>query len=614
MAILIPSLSTCVSRMTSGERRFGTRLEEKLENDYLCWYDVSIGERNQHPDFIVFHPSRGLLVLEVKDWRVGTLRSMTKQHALINTDAGTKEVMNPLEQARQYLYAVTNKLERDPLLVWPSGSLKGKFFFPYGIGVVLSNISRKQFDEGDLGAVLPAHLVICQDDMLESVDAEAFQARLWGMFPVKFKMKLSMPQIDRVRWHIFPEVRLGAQAGLFDEADQTTTEIPDLIRVMDLQQEQLARSLGDGHRVIHGVAGSGKTLILGYRAEHLAKLCRRPIAILCYNKTLAAKLSDTIAQKGLADKVVAVNFHVWCVRQLATYNVEQPEKTGNLDTFFEDCVEKVISGVDRDLIPRGQYDAILIDEGHDFKPAWFKLIVQMVNPETKSLLVLYDDAQSIYHHAKRLKFSFSSVGIQAAGRTTILKLNYRNTAEILAVARAFAAELLTAHNTEDDEAPTVQPMSTGRHGPKPVLVQLPSLEKEAEFLADKLAAANKTGTPWSEMGLIYRRQGVGKVLAEVLKRRAIPFQAPQMSKWSTYAPNHNSVKLVTMHSSKGLEFALVGIPGLGAALKDGDAVEDEARLLYVAMTRATHELVMTCDGMTSHTEKLQRAMSVLQAM
>jgi superfamily I DNA and RNA helicase len=42
------------------------------------------------------------------------------------------------------------------------------------------------------------------------------------------------------------------------------------MRVMDLQKEQLARSLGDGHRVIHGVAGSGKTMILGYRAEYLA--------------------------------------------------------------------------------------------------------------------------------------------------------------------------------------------------------------------------------------------------------------------------------------------------------------------------------------------------------
>jgi hypothetical protein len=613
MATLIPSVSVCKSRMTSGERRFAERLDDKLEDDYLCWYDVSIGERSQHPDFIVFHPSRGLLVLEVKDWRVSTLRSMSKQHAVIVTDTGTKEVLNPLEQARQYLYAVTNKLERDPMLVWPSGSLKGKFFFPYGSGVVLSNISRKQFDEGELGEVLPSHLVICQDEMTDSADAEAFQAQLWGMFPVKFKMKLSLPQIDRVRWHMFPEVRIPAQPDLFDDAGQTSTEIPDLIRVMDLQQEQLARSLGEGHRVIHGVAGSGKTLILGYRAEHLARLCTRPIAILCYNKTLAARLNATMEQKGLADKVIAVNFHAWCVRQLNTYHVEKPANTGDMDAFFEACVEHVIRGVDNDLIPRGQYDAVMIDEGHDFKPSWFKLIVQMVNPDTQSLLVLYDDAQSIYHQTKKLKFSFSSVGVQAKGRTTILKLNYRNTAEILAVARAFAAELLTAHSTEDDEAPTVQPMSTGRHGPKPLLVQLPSLQKEAEYLADKLSAANRTGTPWNEMALIYRRYGIGKALSEVLQRRAIPFQW-QQAKGAAFSPTHDSVKLITMHSSKGLEFTLVGIPGLGAALKEEEAVEEEARLLYVAMTRATHELVMTCDGMTAHTEKLKRAMTVLDVM
>lgn len=434
-----------------------------------------------------------------------------------------------------------------------------------------------------------------------------------GMFPIKFKMKLSLPQINRVRWHMFPEVRIGVQADPCEEHGQISTEIPDLIRVMDLQQEQLARSLGEGHRVIHGVAGSGKTLILGYRAEHLAKLSQRPIAILCYNKTLAAKLAAMIEQKGLGDKIVAVNFHAWCMRQLDTYHVDKPAKSADLDAYFEACIDSVIRGVDSDLIPRGQYDAVLIDEGHDFKPAWFKLIVQMVNPETKSLLVLYDDAQSIYHTAKKLKFSFSSVGVQAAGRTTILKLNYRNTAEILAVARAFAAELLTAHNTEDDEAPTVQPMSTGRHGPKPILVQLPSLQKEAEFLADKLVAASKTGTPWGEMALIYRRYGVGKVLAEVLKRRDIPFQWPQV-KGAAFSPVHDSVKVITMHSSKGLEFSLVGIPGLGAELKEDDIVEDEARLLYVAMTRATHELVMTCDGITPHTDKLKRAMTVLETM
>jgi hypothetical protein len=92
------------------------------------------------------------------------------------------------------------------------------------------------------------------------------------MFPHTFGGALSLPQLDRVRWNMFPEVRVQTQGALFDDND-ADAELPSIMRVMDLQQEQLARSLGDGHRVIHGVAGSGKTMILGYRAEYLAKAC-----------------------------------------------------------------------------------------------------------------------------------------------------------------------------------------------------------------------------------------------------------------------------------------------------------------------------------------------------
>lgn len=51
------------------------------------------------------------------------------------------------------------------------------------------------------------------------------------------------------------------------------------------------------------------------------------------------------------------------MRQLDTFYVERPAKNADLNAFFEECVENVIRGVDRDLIPRGQYDAVLIDEG-----------------------------------------------------------------------------------------------------------------------------------------------------------------------------------------------------------------------------------------------------------
>ena len=599
--------------MTSGEKRFAYRLEDKLEDDYLCWYDVSIGERTQHPDFLVFHPSRGLLVLEVKDWRVSTIQSIDKQRVAIVTERGVKHVLNPMEQARQYMYYVLQKLERDPQLVWPNGSLKGKPFFPYGHGVVLTNISRRQFNDAGLGDVLPAHLVICQDELTESVDMEAFQKRLWDMFPIKFRMQLSLPQIDRIRWHLFPEVRISVQSDMFAQAGQTAVEIPDVLRVMDLQQEQLARSLGEGHRVIHGVAGSGKTLILGYRAEHLAKICQRPILVLCYNKTLATKLSGVVEARGLTEKVHVVNFHAWCTRQLKTYNVGTPPRNSDTTAYFDACVERVIRSVDQKLIPSAQYDAVLIDEGHDFKPEWFKLVVQMIHPDTNSLLVLYDDAQSIYGGAKKRDFSFSSVGIQAKGRTTILKLNYRNTAEILSVARAFADDLLSPIDTEEDRQPTVQPMSTGRHGAKPLLVKFPTPQAEAEFIAGKLVEANKLGMPWNDMAILYRRYNVGQQLSELLVRKGIPCQWQQDNKQS-YTPLHDSVKLITMHSSKGLEFPMVCIPGMGLSAKADDDVQQEARLLYVAMTRATHELVMTHGDTSLLTEKMQKAMGVLETL
>jgi superfamily I DNA/RNA helicase len=58
----------------------------------------------------------------------------------------------------------------------------------------------------------------------------------------------------------------------------------------------------------------------------------------------------------------------------------------------------------------------------------------MVDPATNSLLLLYDDAQSIYQRRAGTQFSFKSLGIQAQGRTTILKINYRNTRQILQTA------------------------------------------------------------------------------------------------------------------------------------------------------------------------------------
>lgn len=90
MTTLIPSMGACVARMTSGERRVAERLEAKLDADYLLWYDVPVGLRHTHPDFVVLHPSRGILVLEVKDWKLSTIQQADKNDWVIAPDGTPK--------------------------------------------------------------------------------------------------------------------------------------------------------------------------------------------------------------------------------------------------------------------------------------------------------------------------------------------------------------------------------------------------------------------------------------------------------------------------------------------------------------------------------------------
>lgn len=602
MAILIPALGAC-KFAAAGERRCAERLQQKLEDDYLLWYDVPVGPANAHPDFVVMHPRRGILILEVKDWKRETIVGGDKQSFEINTAQGRKYVANPLEQARHYAHAVADALKKDPQLVFADGKLMGQLLFPWSYGVILTNITRRDFDDGGLADVIPANRVICKDEMTESVDAEQFQQRLWDMFTLRFKGALSLPQIDRIRWHLFPEFRIVPQQGDLLAADEPAA-LPDLMRVMDLQQEQLARSLGDGHRVVHGVAGSGKTLILGHRALHLAAVCAKPILILCYNRRLADRLSYLMATKNLGDKVVVKNFHAWCHAQLTTFNVGLPTKADD-EQFFEAMVERVIDAVAQQQIPGAQYDAVLIDEGHDFKPEWFKLVVQMVNPASNALLVLYDDAQSIYQQPVRRKFSFKSVGIEAQGRTTVFKINYRNTKEILRVAQRFAADLLTAHDADEDHIPTLTPVPIGRSGTEPLFIQLPSLEEEGAWIANHLKAAHARGLAWHQMAILCREYApTAKPILKTLAREGVP---ATWHKQLNFAPTQDTVKIITMHSCKGLEFPLVVIAGIGQMDPPAETETDEARLLYVAMTRATQTLTLTANRESGFAKRVREA-------
>lgn len=73
-----------------------------------------------------------------------------------------------------------------------------------------------------------------------------------------------------------------------------------------------------------------------------------------------------------------------------------------------------------------------------------------------------------------------------------------------------------------------------------------------------------------------------------------------------FDPGADSVKVMTMHSSKGLEFPVVAIPGLGFMPHRDYDIHEEAKLLYVAMTRAMDKLLLTCSKDSQFVSRMQQ--------
>ena len=63
---------------------------------------------------------------------------------------------------------------------------------------------------------------------------------------------------------------------------------------------------------------------------------------------------------------------------------------------------------------------------------------------------------------------------------------------------------------------------------------------------------------------------------------------------------------MTMHSSKGLEFTIVAVSGIGNMPADGEDPVSAAKLLYVAMTRSTEKLLLTSHRETEFLSQLKQ--------
>ncbi|ELE2988878.1 TPA: NERD domain-containing protein [Escherichia coli] len=567
--------------MTAGEKRVASRLEAFMSNECLVWYDIPVGRKNRHPDFVIIDPENGLVFLEVKDWTVHTLHQVNHEQVILETNGILKSEINPLLQVRRYACDTVNALPADSRLRQNDGQYKGRLNLAWAYGVVFTRITRQQLkalagnDENAVERIFPSAQTICQDDMTQSVLPDIFRQKIAGMFTMGFRTRVTPQVRDILRAHLFPEM---------------TVRQHSQIKIMDIQQEILARNIGDGHRVIHGVAGSGKTMILLFRCLYLAETTPGKILVLCYNITLASYLRECIESRGLKSRVTVFHFHSWCASMIKRYGIQV---TAGGKDYPEKCFSALEDAVNSGTITDTGYDAVLVDEGHDFESRWLALIARLFDNASRSLLLMYDDAQSIYRRERALNFSLASVGIQAQGRTSVLPVNYRNTKRILHFAYAFSREYFEKH--QNREIPFVQPQAGGEEGTEPEILRCASESDEAVQVVGWLEKRYTLCGHWSDMAVLCPAEFSVKHLKEVMTQRGIPYATCFDSEGKKkYSRRKDVVHLLTYQSSKGLEFPYVAVIN-ASFVHSGAADESEViPALYVAFTRATRELLVTC--------------------
>ena len=180
MAEMIPDTLPALS--TAGERRVFASLA-RLPDNCLIYYEPVV--RRRYPDLIAILPEVGVLVIEVKDWRLAELGSV---NADTITRRGTATVVpHPRRQARGYMLRLMDECRRHPragMLMQTEGRHAGGYAFPFCHIAVLSNINRSQIEREaqELTLLFPSGTTITCDELAtwDALEPQALLAETQG--------------------------------------------------------------------------------------------------------------------------------------------------------------------------------------------------------------------------------------------------------------------------------------------------------------------------------------------------------------------------------------------------------------------------------------------------
>ena len=576
MATMFPESTTTFT--TEGEKHVYHFLQEvaRPDSQFLVWYEPDI--QGREPDFILFSPDSGLIVIEVKDWRLEQILEANPKEFRLRLGEREEYRKNPQAQAREYVKELLTRINRDQS---DAKEAPGKAPVPITEGIAFPFITRYEFVEAKLDLVIPINKIIFWDDLHEQSPIRTdpsgarFQKWLLDNFPPLFSFSLSPRQTSWLRALLFPIVRMNLPLRAGKPQDEA-----DLIQALDHCQEQLARNFNQGKRLITGPSGSGKTIILVHQAWHLPKTNKqiKKTLFTCFNLSLPGYIRRLLARKhvplGQEGVEVASIFDI-CEKILGEDLAHSREQTD----YYELVVQEALEAISTSPF-LGAFDAIFVDEGQDFTPEMGQLILKLLHPKHGVLTIALDENQSIYTSTTHI---WEKLGIK--GLTVFpLKRQYRCTRNIAALGdRLF-------------DSSTAQEADSAQEGPPPVMARFPNQQSLLEGVASEIVKLVHEGTPMSEIAVLYTKTKMqdGTLLPDklitLLESKGVLATWPAEDERAKRRLDITSdtVKISTIHSVKGMDFGHVFLIGLDDLTDYPDG--RSRRLAYSGITRARHEL------------------------
>jgi len=590
---MVQFLSKPSKNATQGERFFYNRLDQVFadKDDIIVYFEPDI--IGLHPDVLILSPKIGIVIVEIKDYTEQFLKNAPKTGGWeYIQDEKVITISNPFDQMYQYWRSVKNLLEHCQ--------------FPENINIPItrivgfSQVTEDSTFATEIKKVTPQKIILCFKESFNR--NEHFKALLNDVLPLDFR--LEEKYFTLLRANLIPSCRLPT----LDQASLKKYFSPeDQIQLLDKEQERFARKLGDGHRLIFGVAGSGKTVILLARARFLA--LRHPkwkILVLCFNRNLRNYLFQVLNPQDFDADITVSTFHAWARQYIlsAQNNYSQlykeastkAERENKQPEFFKDFVPKLFLQLLKDLNEKKVvYDAILIDEAQDFEADWFRVITSVLNPKTNSLLITCDGIQGIYAHKR---FYWINVGIQAKGRVKRFVKSYRTPENIGLLAQKTLPKNLRNLIGKFDEFLMTKEYASN-HGDVEIIVS-DTQEEEYKALAEKVSRLIQKP---QEIIILFRYNYARKNYDHPFFRSLEELNI----EWKDLN-NHNfenpGLLVGTFHGSKGLEADVIIIPDLNKYTSQKDK-----QLLYVGMTRSKQKLILTA----SESNLLIRTLKLCQA-